>query len=132
MSGYNYYDDMRKNVRKAIADGYNLDEWRGRRGELEEKLNEDLDTDYSVTGRAYRYKSYDVKKAVMDNIELLQDALCEFDVHYAKIGRAFMTSDWEYFDSEIRCYLLGPVISDVLDDIEATCQLDEPEDESDA
>ena len=62
MRGYNYYDDMRKNVRKAIADGYNLDEWRGRRGELEEKLNEDLETDYSVTGRAYRYKGYNVKK----------------------------------------------------------------------
>lgn len=37
MSSYNYYDDMRTNVLEAIADSYNLDEWRGRRDELEDE-----------------------------------------------------------------------------------------------
>lgn len=132
MDGYNYYDDMRQGVRNAIAKGYNLDEWRGRRGELEEKLNEDLETDYSVTGRAYRCNSYKAMQAVIDNMELLQEALYEFDTDDARIGLNFKLGDWEYFDVTIRCYLLRAVISDVLDDIEATGQLDEPKDESDA
>ena len=132
MSGYNYYANMRQDVRNAIEKGYNLDEWRGRRDELEEKLNEDLETDYSVTGRAYRCNSYKAMQAVMDNMDLLQDALYEFDTDDARIGLNFKLGDWAYFDVTIRCYLLRAVISDVLDDIEATGQLEEPEDESDA
>lgn len=135
MSDYNYYAAMRRDVRNAIDEGYSLDEWRGRRDDLEENLNDDLWIDDSVTGNAsgsYYCNSYKAMQAVTDNMELLQEALDEFGADYADIGRRFTDGDWEYFDVTIRCYLLPSVISEVLDDIEATAQLDEPEGESDA
>lgn len=135
MSGYNYYDYMRQDVRNAIEEGYSLDEWRGRRDELEEKLNEDLWIDDGVTGNAsgsYYCNSYKAMQVVMDNIELLQEALDEFGADYADIGRRFMAGEWEYFDVTIRCYLLPSIISEVLDDIEEDGDLDELEDEDEA
>lgn len=135
MSNYDYYVAMRQDVRNAIDEGYSLDEWRGRRDELEEKLNEDLWIDDGVTGNAsgsYYCNSYKAMQAVMDNMELLQEALDEFGADYADIGRKFMAGDWEYFDVSIRCYLLSSVVADVLDDIEADGDLDELEDEEDA
>lgn len=135
MSNYDYHYRMRQDVRNAIEEGYSLDEWRGRRDELEEKLNEDLWIDDGVTGNAsgsYYCNSYKAMQAVMDNMELLQEALDEFGADYADIGRKFMAGDWEYFDVSIRCYLLSSVVADVLDDIEADGDLDELEDEEDA
>lgn len=135
MSDYDYNYEMRQDVRTAIDEGYSLDEWRGRRDELEEKLNEDLWIDDGVTGNAsgsYYCNSYKAMQAVMDNMELLQEALYEFGADYADIGRRFMAGDWEYFDVSIRCYLLSSVVADVLDDIEADGDLDELEDEEDA
>ena len=135
MSNYDYYAAMRQDVRNAIDEGYSLDEWRGRRDELEEKLYEDLWIDDGVTGNAsgsYYCNSYKAMQAVMDNMELLQEALDEFGADYADIGRRFMAGDWEYFDVSIRCYLLSSVVADVLDDIEADGDLDDLEDEDDA
>ena len=135
MSGYDYNYEMRQDVRNAIDEGYSLDEWRGRRDELEEKLNEDLWIDDGVTGNAsgsYYCNSYKAMQAVMDNMELLQEALDEFGADYADIGHKFMAGDWEYFDVSIRCYLLSSVVADVLDDIEADGDLDELEEEDDA
>lgn len=135
MSSYDYNYEMRQDVRNAIDEGYSLDEWRGRRDELEEKLNDDLWIDDGVTGIAsgsYYCNSYKAMQAVMDNMELLQEALDEFGADYADIGRRFVDGDWEYFDVTIRCYLLPSIVSDVLDDMEADGDLDELEDEGDA
>ena len=135
MSDYNYYYEMRQDVRNAIDEGYNLDEWRGDREGLEEKLNDDLWIDDGVTGNAsgsYFSSSYKAMQAVTDNMELLQEALDELGADYSDIGRKFMDGEWEYFDVTIRCYLLSSTISDVLDDIEADGDLDELEDEDDA
>lgn len=135
MSNYDYRYEMRQDVRNAIEEGYSLDEWRGRRDDLEEKLNEDLWIDDGVTGNAsgsYYCNSYKAMQAVMDNMELLQEALDEFGADYADIGRRFVEGDWEYFDVTIRCHLLSSIISDVLDDIEADGELDELEDGGDA
>ena len=131
MSDYDYYYEMRQDVRNAIEEGYSLDEWRGRRDELEEKLNEDLWIDDGVTGNAsgsYYCNSYKAMQAVTDNMELLQEALDEFGADYSDIGRKFMDGDWEYFDVTIRCYLLSSTISDVLDDIEADGELEDEDD----
>ena len=135
MSSYDYNYEMRQDVRNAIDEGYSLDEWRGRRDELEEKLNDDLWIDDGVTGNAsgsYQCNSYKAMQAVMDNMELLQEALDEFGADYADIGLKFMAGDWEYFDVTIRCYLLSSIVSDVLDDMEADGDLVELEDEDDA
>lgn len=135
MSNYDYRYEMRQDVRDAIDEGYSLDEWRGRRDGLGEKLNEDLWIDDGVTGNAsgsYYCNSYKAMQAVMDNMELLQEALDEFGADYADIGRRFVAPDWEYFDVTIRCHLLPSIITAVLDDIEADGDLDELEDEADA
>ena len=130
MSDYNYYEAINDDVRLAIREGYDLDEWRGDREGLEEKLNDDLWIDDGVTGNAsgsYFFSSYKAMQAVTDNMELLQEALDELGADYSDIGRKFMDGEWEYFDVTIRCYLLSSTISDVLDDIEADGDLDELE-----
>ena len=134
MSYYDYRYEMRQDVRHAIDEGYNLDEWRGRRDELEEQINDDLWTDDSITGNAsgsYWFSSYKAQEAVTDNMELLQEALDEFGADYDDIGRKFMAGDWEGFDVSIRCYLLSSIVAEVLDDIEADGDLDELDDDED-
>lgn len=134
MSNYDYNYEMLRDVRGAVAN-YCLDEWRGRRDELEEQMNEDLWTDDSVTGNAsgsYFFGSWAAREAVCSNMELLQEALDEFGADYDDIGRKFLAGDWEGFDVTIRCHLLPSIISEVLDEVEAGGDLDELEDEADA
>jgi hypothetical protein len=132
MANYDYHYEMRQDVRNAIDEGYSLDEWRGRRDELESQLNDDLWIDDSVTGNAsgsYYCNRYKAMEAVTDNMELLQEAADEFGADYDDIGCKFLNGDWEAFDVTIRCYLLSSIISEVLDDMEADGELDELEDE---
>jgi hypothetical protein len=75
----------------------------------------------SVTGNAsgsYTFNRWTAKEYVADNMELLKDALDEFCTESRTIAEHFLNEDWEYFDVSIRCYLLGSVISEVLDELE--------------
>lgn len=52
-------------------------------------------------------------------------AINEFATNPATVGDKFISEDWEWFDVTIRCYLLGSVISDVLDEMEENGDFDE-------
>jgi hypothetical protein len=85
---------------------------------ITEMLHDELWVDDSVTGNAsgsYYCNSYNAKMAVIDNEDLLQDALREFCVEPETITEHFINGDWEYFDVTIRCYILGEVIADVVE-----------------
>lgn len=88
--------------------------------ELQERLQDDLFTEDSVTGNAsgsYTCNRWEAQEYVLDNMNECIEALKEFCIDAETIAEAFLSEDWEYFDVTIRCYLLGEVLSDVMDDM---------------
>ena len=95
--------------------------------EVEEKLNDDLWIDDSVTGNAsgsYTFNSNKAKEYVVENMDLLKETISEFCIDSETVAEKFINEEWEYFDVSIRCYLLGSAVSETLDDI-----IEEQEDE---
>lgn len=118
---YNYYEAMYEDVKNAIDE--RSEELAGMdRDEREEKLNEDLWIDDSVTGNAsgsYTFNRYTAEEYVKDNLDLLRDALQSFGEDDGEaLERIFLDEDFEYADVTIRCYMLGEIICQVLDDLE--------------
>lgn len=123
MTNYNYLESMKEDVKEYITNNAELtiEDLIYNRSELEEKLNDDLWINDSVTGNAsgsYTFNSYKAKEYVLDNMNLLEDMCNEFDIDAETIGKKFLKEEWEWMDVSIRCYLLGSAISETLDDIE--------------
>lgn len=77
--------------------------------DLAEFIDEHLWTDDSVTGNASGSYTMDTRKAkeyVLDNMDLLKDAIDTYDVDYSNVGEKFLNGKWDYFDVTIRCFLL--------------------------
>ena len=127
---YDYRNNILDDIRQYIDDNVDLNEWKGRRDELEEQLNDDLWTADSVTGNAsgsYYCNAYKAEEALCHNWDLLADALEEFGGDFDVLRRGP-----ESCDVTIRCYLLGECLSAVLDDLEDEGAFDEDEgDEAD-
>ncbi len=124
MTNYNYYDAVADDVREYINNEINLDEWRGDREGLEEKLNEDLWNDDSVTGNAsgsYYCNAWKAEEALAHNWDLLEEAFNEFGCY----EETPLKKGAEYCDVTIRCYVLGSAISEVLDEFEEDGVFDE-------
>ena len=88
------------------------------REDLEEQLNEQCWTADSVTGNAsgsYTFSRADAKAYVMDNMPLAVDAFREFD-QIERFADCIANEDYETIDVTIRCFLLGQVIADVLEE----------------
>lgn len=127
---YDYREAMTEDVKQWITDEVNLADWTEDRGGLEQQLNDDLWTADSVTGNvsgSYTFNRVQASLYVLDNMDLLQEAINEFATDPATVGDKFISENWEWFDVTIRCYLLGSVISDVLDEMEENGDFDESE-----
>ena len=122
----NYMDQMKEDILEYIKEE-GITVTSENREEVEEKLNDDLWNNDSVTGNAsgsYTFNSYKAMEYVVDNMELVQEMVSEFCIDAATVAEKFLNEEWEYFDVSIRCYLLGSAISETLDDI-----IEEQEDE---
>lgn len=121
---YDYYEAMEMDILNYINDNYttkeqlekleDMDGWR-------EELEEACWVEDSITGNAsgsYTFNRYKAKGYVLDNIDLLRDALECYDVDPRTIGLKFLDEDWEYLDVTIRCYMLGNMVQSVLDFLE--------------
>lgn len=118
---YDYREAMKEDIKNYIDDNIDLADFAGDRDGLEAKLNDDLWIADDVTGNAsgsYTFNSYQAGEYVKENMDLLHDMIAEFCMDAAEIGDRFMNEDWEYFDVSIRCYLVGEVLADVLDEME--------------
>lgn len=130
---YDYYEAVADDVREYINEEINLEDWRGDRDGLEQKLNDYLFISDSVTGNAsgsYYCNAWKAEESVCHNLDLLGEALSEFggDPEY------LLKNGAEAADVTIRCYVLGSAISEVLDDLEdkgAFDDLDEDEKSAD-
>ena len=123
---YDYREAMTEDVKEWIKENIDLTEWTEDREGLEQQLNDDLWTEDSITGNAsgsYYCNSYNAEESIAHNWNLLNEALDEFgqnDINVIEKGA-------EWVDVTIRCYLLGSVISDVLDEMEENGDFDESE-----
>lgn len=121
---YNYKEEMKKDIIAEIEDTYSKEQIAERmedRDNFAEELNDELWIADNVTGNgsgSYTFNRYTAKEYVTDNMELCIEALREFCVEAETIAEKFLSEDWEYFDVTIRCYLLGSMIEEALDQIE--------------
>ena len=116
---YNYHDEMYADIKQYIEDNINVEDYEDGQ-ELYEQLNDDLWVADSVTGNgsgSYTFNRNKAKEYVVDNIDLVGEMIDEFAIDAKTIGEKFIEQDWEYFDVSIRCYLLGQILGEVLDDM---------------
>lgn len=123
---YDYREAMTEDVKEWIKENIDLTEWTEDREGLEQQLNDDLWTEDSITGNAsgsYYCNSYNAEESISHNWDLLNEALDEFGQNNINV----IERGAEWADVTIRCYLLGFVISDVLDEMEENGDFDESE-----
>ena len=115
---YNYREAMEEDIREYINDNYNIEDFDAAINDIYEKLYDELLVEDSVTGNAsgsYTFNSALAKQYVMANMGLLCDTCEEFCINgLEKIAN----DEWEYLDVSIRCYLLGIVLRDVIEEIQ--------------
>lgn len=121
---YNYYVSMKEDIQEYIKENYTKEELNEKLEDVEafqEELNDDLWITDSVTGNAsgsYTFNRWTAREYVIENLDILKDALEEFGTAAETIGNNFLDEEWEYFDVTIRCYILSGVISEVLEELE--------------
>lgn len=126
MTNYNYLEAVTSDVLDYIKEEINLDEWKGNREGLEEKLNDELWTVDSVTGNAsgsYTFNTWEAEENLAHNWDLLAEALDEF----GQDGTDVLRQGAEAMDVTIRCYLLGQAIAEALDELEEELAEDDKE-----
>lgn len=130
---YNYLENVTNDAKQAILE--NMKDWDfADRDELEEKVNDNLWIDDSVTGNgsgSYTFNREAAKEYVIgsdDGLDTLRDAVREFDCEHEAFT-AFLEDDWEYLDVTIRCYLLGQAIGTALDELEEEGKIQYQEEE---
>ena len=118
---YDYESAVLEDVKQHIRENYEAAEFIERaedeREELEEELNDACWIDDSVTGNAsgsYTFNSWKAEQYVAHNLDLLGDALSEFgyDSDFSVLSKGA-----EWCDVTIRCYLLGQVIPQAIDEM---------------
>ena len=122
---YDYLEAMVTDVMDYVTDDVELNDFLDRE-ELEQHLNDVLFIEDCVTGNtsgSYTFSSNQAKEYVLDNIYLLNDAIYEGFLDSDTVGEKFLEEDWEYFDVNIRCFMLGKAISDALDELETDGKL---------
>ena len=125
---YDYRGQVYEDVAEYIKTEIDLEDWSGDREGLEEQLNEELWTADRVTGNgsgSYFCNTWRAEEALAHNWGLLEEAAETFGAEPV-IGTGYENGA-EYWDVTIRCYLLPEMISRVLDDLEESGALEEPE-----
>ena len=114
MDRYDYYKAVKEDAIDAIIEGVN---WNGVEYlEDEDKIYDDLWIDDGVTGNgsgSYTFSSWKAEENVCHNLDLLGEALSEFGCD----GREM--NDGEWADVTIRCYVLGQVIGEAIEEARA-------------
>lgn len=117
MTTYNYLEVVTEDVRNYIEENIDRADWIDDRNGLEEKLNDDLFVEDSVTGNAsgsYTFNTCQAEENLCHNMGLLEEACTELGSDIGKI----IKDGAETCDVTIRCYLLSRAIADVLDELE--------------
>lgn len=120
MERYDYHQAMHNDILEYLKEEYTTEELTEQLGDREEfynKLHDDLWVCDSVTGNAsgsYTFSTWQAEENICHNLYLLKTAVEEFG---DSLGEAVYKGA-EFCDVTIRCYLLGSVLYQVLDELE--------------
>lgn len=127
MKSYNYLKEVTNDAKAAILK--NLKYWEfSDHDELEEKANDDLWIDDSVTGNgsgSYTFSTWQAEENLCHNMDQLEEACDEFGQDIGEVVR----HGAEYCDVTIRCYLLGQAISAAIQELEEEGKIQYPDEE---
>ena len=117
MERYDYRQNVKDDVKNYIKE--NEIHWtEDDRDDVQEKLNDDLWVEDSVTGNgsgSYTFNTWKAEENVCHNTDLLAEALEE----WGQQGENILEKGAEWADVTIRCYLLGECIGTAMDELEA-------------
>lgn len=116
---YDYRAAVAADVKTYIRKRVNLADFPSRDA-LEEHLMEECEVETGITGLGnggYPANPDLICYWVVDNLDLLREAICEHDLSLRAIADAFRDSRFFELDYEIRSYVLDLAIDDVLDGI---------------
>lgn len=71
-----------------------------------------------VTHNLYTHNEPELKTHVLQNMDTLKDALYDFGSTDEQIAKHFVNEEWGYFDTILRCYLLGAALQQALENLE--------------
>lgn len=115
---YDYKEAIRQDIRDYLDDNEEIDFDTDFR-ELEDRLNDDLFCEDSITGNgsgSYTFNRETAKEYVNENTDLLQDLCQEEFITKDQLADWFMNDEWEAMDVSIRCMLLPECIHEVLEE----------------
>lgn len=103
MKDYNYYESMKEDIKEYLKETDERDF---------NTLYDDMFIDDSITGNAsgsYTFSTYEAEENICHNLDLLKEACDEFCCN--------IPDGAEACDVTIRCYLLGQVLTEVLEEL---------------
>ena len=119
---HDYQAEMMRDIAQYIMDEAEIDDGEDR-DDFEQRINDDLWCEDSVTGNGSGSYTFSTAKAA-DNVRgneiLVREMISEFCCDATDVVDRFLHGEWEWFDVSIRCYLLGGVLSEVIDELEET------------
>ena len=122
MYNYDYYENVKEDVKEYILENYELDSSEDVQALDADLIQEECFISDSVTGNASGSYTFCRRKAldyVSDNTDLLEEAVNEGFLDVETVGRWFLESNYEAMDVTLRCYVLYAVVGDALDEIRA-------------
>ena len=106
---YNYYEEMKKDVKEYLEENKEYLE-----GKSYDEIYDEMFIADSVTGNAsgsYTFSTYQAEENIAHNHELLKEA----QECFGYLPTEYISKGAEWADVTIRCYLLGEVLSEVLE-----------------
>lgn len=127
MERYDYYQAVKDDIKQYIED-HDVKVTTSNRDELQESLYDEMFISDSVTGNAsgsYTFNTWQAEENLCHNLDLLKEACQEFGSDCNILESA------EGCDVTIRCYLLGQLLGDVLEELEEEDDEDSDDEDSD-
>ena len=115
---YDYYEAVKNSIKDVLPDYEKLGGGVSDKDEYRENLYDNLWIDNHVTGNgsgSYTFNRELAKEYVSQNLDLAVEAYSEFD-QKAQFGDDIANGDYEKIDVTIRCYLLGQVLDEVIEE----------------
>lgn len=111
---YDYLKNMKEDVKEYIKENF-----EGVEKVDKDSLYDELFIEDSVTGNgsgSYTFNSEAAREFIYNNEDLLQEAMKEFCCSSEEIAKHIFDYEWQ--DVTIRCYLLGQVIEEAIEELE--------------
>lgn len=122
MQTYSYEDAVKEDIIEYLRE--NIDEFEYEdRDDLASQLNDILWTEDSVTGNGSGSYTFDrslAKEYLFGDpraVDYVKDLADDYGLSGADVGEHFMEEDWEYFDVSIRCWLLGQLVDEAIEEV---------------